>query len=115
MGVAVPESLLCFNLAPELELELIDWLLSRAEVDGFTSAACFGHGQQHQLQNIAEHVSGKARRVQIQVKLAEDMRPSLLAALGAEFPGADVRYWVLPVLCSGDLIGVISDNAGITG
>jgi hypothetical protein len=111
----VPESLICFNLVPELELELIDWLLSRPDVDGFTSVPCFGHGQQHQLQNIAEHVSGKARRVQIQVKLEDAMRPSLLAALGAEFPGADVLYWVLPVLCSGDLNGVIIDNAGIAG
>ena len=97
------ESLICLNLAPELELDLIDWLLSRADVDGFTSMPCFGHGQQHELQNIAEYVSGKARRVQIQVKLADDLRPSLLAALGEEFPAADVLYWVLPVLCSGAL------------
>ena len=29
--------------------------------------------------------------------------------------GADVLYWVLPVLCSGDLNGDIVNNAGIAG
>ena len=111
----MPECLICFNLIPELEFELIDWLLSRPDVDGFTTAPCFGHGLQHRLQNVAEHVSGKARRVQIQVKLEDDLRSPLLAALAVEFAGADVLYWVLPVLYSGDLNGDIINDAGIAG
>lgn len=99
------ESLICFNLPPELELDLIDWLLTRAEVSGFTSTPCFGHGQEHALSNIAEHVTGKARRVQIQVKLADSLRAPLLAAATEEFGGADILYWALPVLCSGQLNG----------
>jgi hypothetical protein len=99
----MPESLICLNLAPELELDLIDWLLAREDVAGFTSMACYGHGAEHVLQSIAEHVSGKARRVQIQVKLPAQLQEPLITALGVEFGGADVMYWVLPVNCSGAL------------
>lgn len=102
----MPDSLLCLNVTPELELDMIDWLLGRSDVSGFTSMACFGHGQQHALQSIAEHVSGKARRVQLQVMLADATRASLLTDLETEFGGADVLYWALPVNCSGNLNGL---------
>ncbi len=97
------ESLLFLNLSPALELDLIDWLLLRPEVDGFTSIHGYGHGSAHALSNIAEQVTGKARRVQIQVILSEEQWPGLLAALQQEFAGSDLFYWVSPVLCSGAL------------
>jgi hypothetical protein len=101
----MPESLVCLNVVPELELDLIDWLLGRSDVTGFTSMVCFGHGQQHALQSIAEHVSGKARRVQFQVMLEDAVKAALLRDLETEFGGADVMYWVLPVDSSGNLNG----------
>ncbi len=100
------ESLLYLNVAPGLEPDVIDWLLGRSDVGGFTSMACFGHGPQHVLESIAEHVSGKARRVQFHVLLQEGVQASLLGDLDGEFSGADIMYWVLPVTCSGDLSGL---------
>lgn len=101
----MPEVLLCLNLPPALELELIDWLLARPGIDGFTSMACHGHGRRHALHSVAERVAGKARRCRLEVKLAKDQCPPLLAALREEFGGSDIVYWVLPVLASGALDG----------
>jgi hypothetical protein len=102
----VSESLLCLNADPGLEPDLIDWLLGRSDIGGFTSMACFGHGQQHVLESIAEHVSGKARRVQFLVLLEDGVQASLLGDLDGEFSGADIIYWVLPVAYSGNLSGL---------
>ncbi len=99
----MPESLLCLNIATELEQDMVDWLLERDDVAGFTSMACSGHGEQHLLQSIAEHVAGKSRRIQMQVKLSSAVEASLLNDLAAEFGGADVMYWVLPLSGSGNL------------
>lgn len=97
----MPESLLCLNAAPGVESDLVDWLSGRSDVSGFTSMVCFGHGQQHVLESIAEHVSGKARRLQFQVLLQDGAEASLLADLGRDFGGAGITYWVLTVACSG--------------
>lgn len=97
------EALLCINLPPQLELELIDWLLQR-EIEDFTSMPCSGHGRQHALASIAEKVAGKARRVEVQVRLNEQQWPALVSELGEAFAGADILYWVLPVLCSGSFV-----------
>ena len=97
------ESLLCINLPPQLELELIDWLLQH-EIEDFTSMSCSGHGHQHALESIAEKVAGKASRVEVQVRLGEEQWPALVSGLGEAFAGADILYWVLPVLCSGSLV-----------
>ena len=99
------EALLCLNLAPELELEVIDWLLAQSDIDGFTSLPCYGHGRRHALLSVAERVAGKTRRVQLQVQLPEPRCPPLLAALQEAFGGSDMVYWVLPVLASGALDG----------
>ncbi len=99
----MPESMLCLNVAPGLEPELVDWLSVRSDVSGFSSMTGFGHGRQHALDSIAEHVAGKARRVHFQVLLEDAVSTSLLDDLAADFSGADIMYWVLAVSCSGTL------------
>lgn len=90
----------CLNLHPSLEDDVVDWLLSRGQ-DHFTSAECFGRGGEHTLHTLAERVAGKARRIQLEVPLAVADYPGLIAALQADFSGADILYRVVPVLCSG--------------
>ena len=88
---------------PSLESQLVDWLLSQDGGTGFSSAAVHGHSTHHDDLSIAEQVSGRQRRLQFQVQLSADGFPDFLSALKCEFGGADLHYWVVPVLAGGHL------------
>ncbi|HVY67121.1 MAG TPA: DUF3240 family protein, partial [Gammaproteobacteria bacterium] len=79
------------NVAPVAEERVIDWLLGRAEVAGFTSVAVFGHGASHDDLSVAEQVTGRQRRVAIRFEIAAEALEPLLAALIAALEGTDVH------------------------
>ena len=91
------------NVAPAVEERVIDWLLGREETAGFTSCAAFGHGADHDDLSIAEQVTGRQRRVEVRLEIAETALESFVPALRAAFDGTDLYYYVLPVLRSGHL------------
>jgi len=81
----------------------VDWLLDRANRTGFTSYGVAGHSDRHDVLNIAEQVTGRQRRHQFQVQLPAAALDEFLAAAHAEFGGASVHYWVLPLIRCGRL------------
>jgi len=90
---------------PALESQLIDWLLLREGGLGFSSSEVHGHSTRHDHLSIPEQVSGRQRRLQIQVQLDRSLLEDFIAELAEEFTGADLHYWVIPLLVGGDLPG----------
>lgn len=88
-------TLLIFNLPPELEEDMVDYLLSKDSVGGFTSYAVNGHGEHDNL-SVAEQVSGRRRRMQFEVILPWTSVDCLIGGL-AQDVGRDIRYWQIPV------------------
>lgn len=88
---------------PSLEIELVDWLLSQDRGAGFSSASVNGHSTRHDHLSIAEQVSGRQRRVQFQVQLSNELIDDFLESLKREFAGADLHYWIVPLLAGGHL------------
>ena len=88
---------------PSLESQLVDWLLEQDGGTGFSSVSAHGHSTHHNHLSIAEQVSGRQRRKQFQVQIEGEGLEHFIAALTAEFGGADLHYWVLPVLAGGHL------------
>jgi hypothetical protein len=95
--------LVTINVPPALEERVVDWLLERGDGLGFTSYVANGHGAGHEHLSIAEQVSGRQRRLEFRVEVPNGTLDSFTAALGAVFGGADVYYFVLPVIRSGHL------------
>lgn len=91
------------NVAPALEERVVDWLLEREDSLGFTSYAANGHGRSHEHLSVAEQVSGRQRRLEFHVEVPAESVDSFVAGLSAAFGGADVYYFVLPVIRSGHL------------
>ncbi len=91
------------NVPPSAEDRLTDWLLGRAEVAGFTSAAAYGHGANAEELTVAEQVTGRQRRVEVRLEIGAEGLDAFLVALTAAFAAADVYYFVTPVLRSGHL------------
>ena len=94
-------ALLILNITPELEEELVDYLLSCEKVGGFTSYPVYGHGEQGHL-SIAEQVTGRRKRAQFEILLPEEHVDAVIAGL-AEDVGKGIHYWQLPVARSGRL------------
>jgi Protein of unknown function (DUF3240) len=95
--------LFVISVPPMLEDQMIDWLLEREESAGFTSIPVSGHSSDPMHLTIAEKVSGKQRRLQFQVQIsASDLAP-FTAGLEQEFGGADLHYWVVPLMAAGSL------------
>lgn len=95
------KQLLVLNVPPELEDQLIDYLLSVPGLEGFTSYAARGHGE-HRHMSIAEQVTGRRKRVQFELILSAELVDSLLVGLRDQV-GTDIFYWQQPISASGHL------------
>lgn len=89
------KTLLVLNLSPELEEDMVDYLLAQGDVGGFTSYHTRGHGQ-HADMSLAEQVSGRRKRLQFEIFTEEARAAELLAGL-AENVGKDILYWQQPI------------------
>ena len=88
---------------PVMEGALVDWLLARPEVSGFSTFPVRGHGTAHHLMSVGEQVEGRQSQVLIWLQLPENKVAELLEGLKQDFTHAPIHYWVLPVLGSGRL------------
>jgi hypothetical protein len=95
--------LVALNVPPALEERLIDWLLARDADAGFTLYTARGHGAHSGRLSIAEQVRGYQHRSEARMELPEAQLDDVVAELGSVFGGADVFYYVIPVLRSGHL------------
>ena len=84
---------------------LIDWLLNYSQDLVFSSAPVEWHGIDPTRFNVAEQVTGRQSKLlfRIQTSIGEAQR--LCEQLGNAFAGAQLRYWVQPVLEAGILAG----------
>ncbi|MEI7950459.1 MAG: DUF3240 family protein [Gammaproteobacteria bacterium] len=93
------DTLLTLNLNPQLEEDLVDYLLELDHISGFTSWPVRGHGR-HGAMSLAEQVSGRRQRILVQVLLNAEQVPALLAGLAVQV-GRDITWWQQPVSGSG--------------
>ncbi|MDQ7015691.1 MAG: DUF3240 family protein [Gammaproteobacteria bacterium] len=87
--------------SPEVEESLLDWLLGRVEVSGFSSHKIDGHSRDHMHLSLAEQVSGRRRQVMFHIQLNYAVAETLLQELKESFPGMGVHYWLTPVMAAG--------------
>ena len=93
--------LLTLIAPPELEESLVDWLLARDEISGFTGQLAYGHSRAHGAYSLVEQVTGRQRRITYRIQTDEQTARALIEALRPDFAGAGGRYWLLPLLAAG--------------
>ncbi len=96
----IQEYLITINVPPLLEEAMVDCLLT-VESDGFSSLAVNAHASDHEHLSLAEQVSGRQKQIRFQMYVSEQQMNELIALLKQNFTGANIHYWVLPVLHSG--------------
>lgn len=96
---------LCLMLLcpPEVEERLLDLMLMLPSTTVFTSTPTAAHGLTHENMDQTEQVLGRARATQVEVIFAAGDKAALLEAIRQQFVGAGLRYWVTPVVESGEI------------
>ena len=93
--------LLTLIARPDVEEVVIDWLLGREELTGFTGQAAYGHSSEHGGFSLVEQVTGRQRRAMFHVQIDEGQADALLAAMRGELAGLGLRYWLTPMVATG--------------
>lgn len=102
--VPAPDCLLTLAVPQALEEELLDTLRAHPDlVRGFTVTPAQGVGQHVELASAMEQVQGRARRVLVQVAMAQPQVPVLIDHLRAALPTPQAAWWVVPLLSFGRL------------
>jgi len=93
------DTLLVLNANPEVEDDLLDYLLELDCVSGFTSYPVRGHGRHEGRRiplSLAEQVTGRRKRVLVEILLEAAAVPEVLGGL-RDRVGTDIIWWQLPV------------------
>jgi hypothetical protein len=95
------EYLVTLNVPPSLEEAIVDCLLTLESEHGFSSLPVNSHDHKNWNLSSAEQVTGRQKRIRFQMYVPEDGLAPLLVQLRAEFSGAGINYWVMPVVENG--------------
>lgn len=98
------ECCLTLLVPPAIQERLLDALLMTAQIALFTSTPAAAHGLAHHRMSTNEQVLGLAVMTQVQVLLALSDRDAVLASLAEQFSGSGLRYWMTPVLGTGEFV-----------
>ncbi|MFN4342933.1 MAG: DUF3240 family protein [Azonexus sp.] len=96
--------LLTLIMPEDIVQHVTDLLLTRPDlVPGFTVSAADGHGSAVPLIADAELVEGNAPRAVIRTVGPEAAKREIIALLRRELPGANISFWLVPVIEAGHL------------
>ncbi len=98
-----PICLLSIVISPAIEDTIVDWLLDRNEISGFTSSPIYGHGSSAHSLSIQEQVAGRKKQVLFQIHMPSAQAQAVLKDLKQEFQGSGIHYWIMPLSDAGHL------------
>ena len=99
-GALTKLTLICPTMAADQIVEAL--LEAGGLVDGFTTAAVNGHGQDFASASVGERVRGYVRRTSITLVTTAERTTALVALLRGKFPSPHIVYWTEPVMEFGD-------------
>lgn len=97
------DCILILLTSPQLEEDIVDWLLEQDEITGFTSNPVYGQSREQKKLSIVEQVIGRHRSVMFHIQLDMKFLDQILLKMQQEFAGTNLEYWVLPVIKTGRL------------
>jgi hypothetical protein len=97
------QCILVLVVSPSIDNAMVDWLLDRDDIQGFTSASIYGHGDPHHTLSSAEKVSGRKKQVMFRMHLPKQTAQEIISSIKKFFKGASIHYWVTPMLLSGHI------------
>jgi hypothetical protein len=95
--------LLVLIAPPQIEEDLVDFLLGQEGFSGFSLHRIDG-SPAHGALSLAEQVTGRRRQVMFQVHAPRTDAQALVQQLGETFRGAGLHYWISPLIEAGPIL-----------
>ena len=95
------EFLITLNVPPGIEEAIVDCLLTFESEHGFSSLPVYAHDHKNEGLSLSEQVSGRQKKIRFQMYVAKNDISALLNKIKADFSGAGIHYWVMPVIEKG--------------
>lgn len=92
------EYLLAIVCKPAQEELLIDWLLTREGLTGFSSMPMNGHGLRGAQLSLSEQVTGRQAHLLFQLHAGLAVLKAVITGLKQDFAGTGLHYWLMPLL-----------------
>ena len=89
--------------APSMEETLIDWLLTRDDISGFSSVEIYGHGSRSTNLTLLEQVTGRQKRIQFLIHTQTEVAKRLVDELKHQYPNTGLHYMMTPILEAGQI------------
>lgn len=99
----MPDLCLTLLCPPAQEERVLDMLLMTPEITVFTSSRAAAHGLHPSRLSAGEQVLGLAVMTQVQALLSGPGQDAVLAELKRKLAGSGLRYWLTPLIESGEL------------
>jgi hypothetical protein len=97
------QCLLSLIVSPAIENAVIDWLLERDDIPGFTSVPISGHGTSTDTLSLSEQVAGHRRQILFRMCVPAAVANTVITEVQISFRGSGMHYWLIPVLASGHI------------
>ena len=97
------QCLLVIIATPDIEQTMVDWLLARTDVSGFSTAPVSGHGSAHEKLSMSEQVEGRQSQIMFHSQLPLASARDIVARLREDFRGTGLHYWIMPALEGGHI------------
>jgi hypothetical protein len=91
------DRLVILNAPSSLEEAVVDCLLTLESEHGFSSFPVNVHHHENKGLSLAEQVTGRQKQICFQLHIDEAGANLLLKRLQAEFSGAGIQCWVIPM------------------
>ncbi|MEQ1635100.1 MAG: DUF3240 family protein [Methylococcales bacterium] len=99
--MSAQEYLVTLNVPPGIEGSIVDRLLLLEVERGFSSFPVSAHHHLNSGLTLTEQVTGRHKEIRFQIYVPAEGLADLLAQLRQEFSGANIHYWVLPIIEQG--------------
>lgn len=103
LAATTDQVMVVLTTSPALQEPVVDWLLEHLDGGGFTGVPVSGHSSRLEGLSPVEKVSGRQHRYQFQIQMPADAAGVFLEGLRGAFSGADIHYWMMPVIAGGSL------------
>ncbi len=91
------QGLLILMAPVSLEEALVDLLLQKDQISGFTTSHVSGHGRQHAGLSLVEQVAGRQQRVQFMIHAGFAELQELIVEFKQMFSDTGMHYILMPI------------------
>jgi hypothetical protein len=82
---------------------MVDCILTLENDQSFTSFRVSAHDPLYKNLSVDEQVMGRQRKIRFEIRVEKNAIGLVLTSLKAEFSGADLDYWIMPIIEQGKI------------